>query len=445
MKQQSRPDAAGQFIQWFRHSSPYIQAFRGKTFVISFTSELMDKPRFPSLIQDIILLNSLGIKLVLIHGLRSQIDRRLEALNTKSRYHNGIRITDDCAMNCMRDALGTARTTIESLLSMGLSNTPLSNQGNRVVSGNFVTARPMGVIDGIDHIHTGKVRRIDHQAIQHCLANHAIVLLSPIGYSPTGESFNLMAGETAASTAIALQADKLIFLTASSGLRAKRKRLPKELTLTEARKICAGEPHQPAPASPLQLSYIACSKGVRRCHILDQTVDGALLLELFTRDGCGTLISADHYEDIRHATIRDVGGIMQLIAPLEEKKVLVKRSRQTLETDIHHYIVAERDGMIIGCAALHPFSAEQAGEIACLAVHADYQNRGYGDKLLTSLVEMGRKKYLEKLFVLTTQATHWFLERGFREIDPHALPVERRLLYNYQRNSKVFIRKVLTT
>ncbi len=434
MTQPREAKEAAQFIDWFRQSSPYIHAFRGKVFVVVFDGEIMDGPQFPKLIQDLTLLNNLGIKLVLMHGLRPQIDRQLHKAKATSRFHHGIRITDDIAMKHMKDALGSTRIMIESLLSMGLSNTPISRQEIRMVSGNFITACPMGVIDGINHLHTGKVRRIDHTAIQQYLADNAIVLLSPIGYSPTGESFNLMAHETATAAAIALQADKLIFLT------SQRQALPRELTLTEAKAIASGSSSSLQALSPLQLSCLACGKGVRRCHILDQAVDGAILLELFTRDGCGTLVSADHYDDIRHADITDVGGIMNLIEPLEEKKVLVKRSRQTLETDIHHYIVVERDGTIIGCAALFPFHAEKAGEIACLAVHGDYQNRGYGDKLLKYLVRQGRKMNLEKLFVLTTQTTHWFLERGFQEIDPGVLPVERRLLYNYQRKSRTLIK-----
>lgn len=429
------------FVELFRNSAPYINAFRGKVFVVCFDGELLLDARFATLIQDIALLNSLGIRLVLVHGVRHQIEHCLKQDGLETTYANGIRITDDAALTCARQVTGAARTEIEALLSMGLPNTPMAGAAIRVVSGNFVTARPLGIIDGIDFEHTGSIRRIDHEAIRQIITQGAIALLSPLGYSPTGELFNLTAQEVAAAAAISLRADKLIYLINGRGLQDSRKRLLRELTVEETNTVLTGGRRLRADvAEPLRHAYEACSQGVRRCHLIDRHIDGGLLIELFTRDGCGTMVSADCYEGLRRAIIDDVGGIIQLIAPLEEKGILVQRSRENLEMEIDKFIIVERDGMIIACAALFPFHDEQAGEIACLAVHPGYRNHGYGERLLTFLEKQAATMELEQLFVLTTQAIHWFQEHGFHKTELGSLPVRRRNLYNYQRNSRVLVK-----
>ncbi|HFD92447.1 MAG TPA: amino-acid N-acetyltransferase [Gammaproteobacteria bacterium] len=442
-KTKNQLQANHRFVSWFRNSSPYINAFRSKTFVISFSGELLQGKGLASLIQDIALLNSLGIRLILVYGLRPQIDQRLMDQGIEPRYHQGIRITDDVAQSCIREISGAARITIESLLSMGLANTPMSGADIKVISGNFITARPLGIIDGVDFQHTGQVRRIDRKSVEQCLANDAVVMLPPLGFSPSGEFFNLSAHDVATSAAIALGADKLILLVGPEGLRRGQRQLPRELTLAEAEALVSRTPGPETPLgilTPLHQASRACRQGVTRAHILDENIDGALLLELFTRDGSGVMISTDRYEDIRHATIDDVGGILKLITPLEERKVLVRRSREELEISIDHFVVAERDGMIIACGSLYPFPEENVGEISCLAVHDDYQGMGYGNELLTYMESRAKKAGLKSLFVLTTQAPHWFRERGFNETSLDALPLERRQLYNYQRNSLILIK-----
>ncbi len=434
------------FVNWFRDSSPYINAFRGKTFVIAFDGQVLSDQKFSKIFQDISLLNSLGIKLVLIHGIRPQIEKRLRARKARSQYFNGVRITDDDALICAQEASGAARITIEALLSMGLANTPMAGSDNRVISGNFITACPLGVTEGIDYQHTGKVRRIDHHGIQQSLTENTIVLLSPIGYSPTGEFFNLTALEVASATAIALQADKLILLVDSKGLRLPRHRLARELTLTEAKKIIAGKKRLPEDVSaPLRQAYYASSKGVRRSHLIDHHIDGALLLELFTRDGCGSMIFADQYEGIRQATIDDVGGIIQLVSPLEELGVLVKWPREKLEINIDKFSIVERDGMVIACAAIYPLMKGKIAEICCLAVRPEYQGMGYGSMLLSFLEKQAETLSISQFFILTTQAMHWFQEQGFHKTDLKSLPVKRRSLYNYQRNSKILIKGDFTS
>ncbi len=428
-----------QFIDGFRHSAPYIHAHRGRTFVLVFGGEAVADEGFPGLVHDIALLHSLGIQLVLVHGARPQIEDKLKAANIRMEYANGLRVTDDAALQCVKEAAGTVRVEIEALLSMGLANTPMSGARIGVSSGNFVTAKPLGVRDGIDYCHTGEVRRVDVNAIRQHLAERRIVLLSPLGYSPTGEVFNLSAEEVAAHAAIELQADKLILMTEGSSLRDSRRRLITQLGVQEAETLLGSRRKLEETARrQLQHAIRACRQQVRRVHLLDRHIDGVLLLELFTRDGHGTLITADAYEGMREATIDDVGGILELIKPLEEQGVLVRRSRELLEMEIRHFLVIERDGTIIACAALYPGDRQAGAELACLAVHEDYRNEGRGDALLEAIEQRARAAGIHTLVVLTTRTAHWFRERGFLPGDTSRLPASKKALYNYQRNSKVF-------
>lgn len=431
------------FVDWFRSSAPYINAFRGQTFVIVFGGEVVAEHRFMGLAHDIALLNSLGIKLVLVHGSRPQIEQRLRERKGQNQYLHGKRITDEEALECVKEAAGAISIEIAAQLSMGLANTPMAGARIRVTSGNFVTARPLGIIDGVDHRYTGRIRRIDHHAIQQQLDSGAIVLLSPMGYSPTGEVFNLSAQEVAVSTAIALNAKKYINLVDASGIENAEGKLLRELTLADAEAMLAGDTSlTPALREGVSHALVACRGGIKRAHLIDQRLDGALLLELFMRDGIGTMITTDLYQDTRQAVIDDVGGILGLIEPLEASGALVRRSREHLEIDIEQFTVVERDGMIIACAALHPFTEEKLGELACLAVHPDYRHCGYGDALLKRIAIEAKKLGLAQLFVLTTHATHWFRERGFTEAGISDLPVKRQQIYNYQRNSKALIKSL---
>ncbi len=431
------------FVNWFRHSAPYIKAHRGRTFVVTFGGEMAADARFPHFIHDVALLNTLGVRLVLVHGARPQIEEHLREHGIKTRYHNGLRVTGAAALACVKQAAGALRVEIEALLSMGVANSPMAGARIRVASGNFITARPLGVRDGVDFEHTGEVRRVDAQALQKALGDNAVVLLSPLGYSPTGEVFNLSAEDVATAVAVELRADKLLCLTEGQGLVDEKKHLIRQLTLSEAQKLLSGK-RAPTDAVKRHLASAvqACQNGVRRAHLINRRTDGALLLELFTRDGIGTLVAGDAYEDTRAATIEDAGGILELIAPLEEEGVLVRRSRERLETEIGHFTVMERDGAVIACAALYPYPKEGVGELACLVVHPDYQDAGRGEALLEHMERKAKQQKVKQLFVLTTHAAHWFVERGFKAGDIKNLPVERQQLYNYQRNSKVLVKKI---
>jgi amino-acid N-acetyltransferase len=429
-----------QFVHWFRSAAPYINAFRGRTFVIAFGGEVVADGKFVALTHDLNLLASLGVGLVLVHGARPQIEAQLKARAIRPRYLRGLRVTDEPSMQCVKQANGQLRAEIEALLSMGLPNSPMANATIRVAGGNFIVARPRGVLDGVDMQYTGEVRRVHADAIAHRLAGGELVLLSPLGYSPTGEIFNLSMEDLAAEVAIALGADKLIFLIEGAGITDSEGNLVRELTVSQADARLREASLTRDLQQHLPAAIRACRNRVQRVHLIDRGRDGALLLELFTREGVGTMVSQDPLEQLRPATIDDVGAVLRLIEPLEADGTLVKRSRELLEMEIARFMVLEHDRIIVGCAALYPFAEDRAGELACLAVHPEYRNAGAGEQLLHRIESEARRQHLDRLFVLTTRATHWFIEHGFAEAELEQLPSARQALYNYQRRSKVLLK-----
>lgn len=447
-----------EFVSWFRSVAPYIHAFGGKTFVIAFGGEVVDDGQLVSLSHDLNLLASLEVRIVLVHGARPQIESRLKRANLKTKLAGGLRVTDDQAMEVVKEANGSIRVEIESLLSMGLVNSPMAGSDIRVASGNFVTAKPIGVLEGVDLQHTGEVRKVDGIAIQKRLDDGEMVLLSPLGYSPTGEAFNLSLEDVAVSTAIALDADKLIFLMDSSGVHNARGELLREMTAQKAKNLLQHVKNnhskngqiksQDAPnitedeAYYLPAAIRACDHGVARTHLICRHTDGAILQELFTHDGIGTMVTEMPLESMRQAEIDDVGALLQLIEPLEAEGILVRRGRERLEMEIVQFYVMEHDGRVIGCAALYPFAQEKTAEFACLAIHPAYRGGGRGDRLFHYCEEQAKETGFETIFCLTTRTEHWFLERGFIEKTVTDLPTEKQKIYNLQRRSKVFVKKL---
>ncbi len=431
------------FVAWFRSVAPYVNAFRGKTFVIAFGGEVVADGKFVELTHDFNLLAALGIRLVLVHGARPQIEQHLAKNGIAGLYHKGIRITDADAMQCVKEAVGRVRLEIEALLSMGLANSPMANADIRVAGGNFITAQPIGVIEGVDLQHTGVVRKVDVAALRDRMEFGEVVLLSPVGFSPTGEVFNVTLEDVATATAIALDADKLVFLMDTDGVQDKKGALLKALTITQAHKLLAEKRKLPDDVALfLPCAVRACEAGVARTHLISRHTDGALLQELFSDEGIGTMLVESTLNALRAATIEDVGGILQLLRPLEEEGILVRRSRELLEREIARFVVLEHDHRIVGCAALYPFPNEAAAELACLAVDAQFRDRGYGEAILDHMSGLARSQGMKKLFVLTTRTAHWFMERDFKEADVNQLPKEKKALYNYQRRSKVFVKNL---
>jgi amino-acid N-acetyltransferase len=429
-----------QYIDWFRHSSSYINAHRKKVFVILLPGEAIAHENFNNIVHDITLLHSLGVKLVLVHGARPQINAALESAGMESSYHKGLRITDAISLQVIKQIIGALSIDIEALFSMGLANSPMHGADIKLARGNFIIAKPLGVLDGVDHALTGVVRKVNAIAIQQHLDRNNIVLVSNLGYSPTGEVFNLSPEEVATEAAIALNAEKLILFIPQTGIFDGNGQMVSTLSPASAQDVYgAVESNQGNKANgvaqALGAAIKACRCNVHRSHLISFEKNGALIEELFTRDGSGTLVSKDSFEKLRRASIDDVGGILELIEPLELAGVLVHRSRELLEAEIDYFFVIEREGMIIACAALYPLD-EIAGEIACIAIHKDYQDSGRGEHLLSALETHARSCGLSRVIVLTTQTTHWFLEKGFLPIAVADLPAKKQKMYNYQRNSK---------
>ncbi|HZN47361.1 MAG TPA: amino-acid N-acetyltransferase [Ramlibacter sp.] len=440
------------FVPWFRSVAPYIHMHRGKTFVVGMAGEAIAAGKLQHIAQDLALIQSMGVKVVLVHGFRPQVNEQLQAKGHAARYSHGMRITDGVALDCAQEAAGQLRYEIEAAFSQGLPNTPMAGSTVRAISGNFITARPVGIVDGIDFQHSGLVRKVDVAGIKRTLDFGAMVLLSPFGFSPTGEAFNLTMEEVATSVAIALQADKLIFLTEIPGVRiqplapeGEDNPIDTELPLAAAEQLLASLPAAQNPSDTafyLQHCVKACKAGVERSHIIPFAVDGSLLLEVYVHDGIGTMVVDEKLEELREATADDVGGILQLIEPFERDGTLVTRDRTEIERDIANYTIIEHDGVIFACAALYPYPEAKTGEMAALTVSPQSQGQGDGEKVLRRVEQRARAMGLESIFVLTTRTMHWFLKRGFVQVDPDWLPEARKRKYNWDRRSMVFVKKL---
>ena len=440
------------FVPWFRSVAPYIHMHRGKTFVVGIAGEAIAAGKLQHLAQDLALIQSMGVKIVLVHGFRPQVNEQLKAKGHQAKYSHGMRITDSVALDCAQEAAGQLRYEIEAAFSQGLPNTPMAGSTVRVISGNFITARPVGVVDGVDFQNSGLVRKVDVAGIMRTLDFGAMVLLSPFGFSPTGEAFNLSMEELATSVAIALQADKLVFLTEIPGIRldpaapeSEDNPVDTELPLADAERLLANLPSPKLPTDTafyLQHCVKACKHGVERSHILPFAVDGSLLLEIYVHDGIGTMVIDEKLESLREATHEDVGGILQLIEPFEKDGTLVKRSRSEIDRDAGLYSIIEHDGVIFGCAALYPYPESKTAEMAALTVSPQSQGQGDGEKILKRIEQRAKTMGLDSIFVLTTRTMHWFLKCGFMQVDADWLPEARKRKYNWDRRSQVLVKKL---
>ncbi len=421
-------------IDFFREAAPYIHLHRGKTFVVAFEGEVIESASFPQLIHDIAILSALGARIVLVHGARSQVDTHLKSIKHDIQVVDDLRVTDDVTLQVAKETIGALRVEIENQLTHALSTPPVINESLGVLSGNFITAQPMGVHNGTDYQHTGTVRKINAKLIKQLIDAGSIVLLSSLGFSPSGEAFNLRYEDVASSAAKALQADKLIFIHTDKATPTS------DVELRELDSFIEKHPTQRRLLSHIKT---ALKSGVQRVHLLSTATADGLFLELYTRDGIGTMFNASLYEETRQAKVADVSGIIDLIEPLEEDGALIKRSREQLELEIDNFCVTERDGKIIGCAALYPMPDSNMGELACLAIHPEYKGGGRGDTLLKRISQIAKNKNLSQLLVLTTQSIDWFKERGFELGEVSDLPNKKKALYNFQRNSKVLLKNIV--
>lgn len=420
--------------------------------MVGVAGEAIAAGKLQNLAHDLALMQAMGVRVVLVHGFRPQVNEQLKTKGYEAKYSHGLRITDEPALDSAQEAAGQIRFEIEAAFSQGLPNTPMAGSTVRVMSGNFLTARPVGIVDGIDFQHSGVVRKVDTEGIVRTLDQGAMVLLSPFGFSPTGEAFNLAMEEVATSVAIALQADKLIFLTEIAGIRSRPTEpasednpVDTELPLAEAEKLLATLPPATLPTDTgfyLQHCVTACKGGVERSHILPFAVDGSLLLEVYVHDGIGTMVIDEKLESLREATADDVSGIVGLIEPFEKDGTLVKRDRTEIERDSANYTIIEHDGVIFACAALYAYPEAKTAEMAALTVSPLSQGQGDGERVLKRIEQRAKNAGLDSIFVLTTRTMHWFIKRGFVQVEPDWLPEARKRKYNWDRRSKVLVKKI---
>jgi amino-acid N-acetyltransferase len=433
------------FVKWFRSATPFIHEFGERTIVIAFGGEVLTDGEMMQLAHDINVLVSLEIRVVLVHGTRPQVEDQLKQHGVVSKLVDGRRVTDDAALKCVKEANGIVRMEIEATLSTELANSPMAGADIRVASGNFITAKPFGVRDGVDYMHTGQVRKVDVEGIVRRLDDDEVVLISPIGFSPTGDIFNCTLEDVATSVAIGLKAEKLIFLTETLGATDSKERLINELTAQQAQEALNSVRYG-GQTEDIRL-FLPCAiravrEGVKRAHLISRHIDGALLMELFTHHGIGTMVVLEAPDRLRDAKIADADGIMGIIDPLVAAGILVKRDRALIEKEIDRFVVLEHEDEIIGCAALYPFPNDKAVELACLAVNPFYRDGGRGERILGFAEKRAKEKGFKTLFVLSTQTTQWFVERGFIESDVSKLPQEKQALYNYSRRSKIYSKSV---
>ena len=433
------------FVKWFRSATPFIHEFGGRTIVIAFGGEVLSDGELMQLAHDINVLVSLEIRVVLVHGTRPQVEEQLREHGVTAPLIDGKRVTDDATLKCVKEANGIVRMEIEATLSTELANSPMANADIRVSSGNFITAKPFGVRDGVDFMRTGTVRKVDVEGINRRLDDDEVVLISPIGFSPTGDIFNCTLEDVATSVAIALKAEKLIFLTETAGATDSKEKLLTELTAQEAETALVSNRYG-GQTEDIRL-FLPCAiravrEGVKRAHLISRHVDGALLMELFTHHGIGSMIVLESPDKIRDAKIGDIEGILALIDPLVERGILVARDRDALEKEIDHYVVLAQEEEIIGCAAMHLYPTDKAAELAGLAVNPFYRDGGRGERIVNHIEKRAKDKGMKSLFVLSTQTTQWFVERGFVESDVSKLPAEKQAKYNHERRSKVYTKSL---
>jgi amino-acid N-acetyltransferase len=438
--------AQSSFIQNFRLSAKYINLFNQNIFVIALSGYVFNEDQFEKIAQDINILHSLKIKVILVYGARPQVESVLVKNKIPVRLVKNMRVTSSAALKHVIEVNGAIRNKIEATLSTIKS----VSEGMRLSSGNFLTAMPVGIIDGIDMESTGKIRGVDVESIKNKLNHHEIVIVSPIGYSPIGQIFNLSYEQTAANIAVAINADKLIYYVDANGILNERGELIPELTSEKAHKLISHIEEKPSPESAQNLSYddfnilkssvFAIKNKIKKVHLINRNIDGSLIEELFTEKGSGTILTEFALENFRKATEGDLKDIYRILFPLEKRKIFIERDLTQIKGMINQFYVLEHDKKFVGCVSLNSF--KESLELASFSIEPKYQRLGFGKKLLKFCELEAKKLKYDEIFILTTQSEHWFAENGFKEKSKELMPTFKKKTYQSERNSKYLTKKL---
>ncbi|MCS6770458.1 MAG: amino-acid N-acetyltransferase [Kiritimatiellae bacterium] len=411
----------------------YTARFRDRLFVLNVDSAVLASDNFRNLLLDISVLRSLNIRIVLVHGCSVHIRALSEELNIPVSDFEGMGITD---AQTLRISILAAHHLAHEILE-GLADTD-----QRAVITNAIIAHPAGILNGVDHLFTGRVERVDAEFLNALLEQEIIPIVPPLGFDGNGQTYRVNSDGVALEVAEALRAAKLIHVTTNNGVREAGK-LSAQFSIEEAEEYIRKYRDElpPAMLSKLQHGVRACRNGVQRVHIIDGTQDEALLGEIFSNEGVGTMIHANEYVAIRPARKKDAGVIMKLIRDSIEQQQLLPRTRKSIEERISDFFVFEIDRNVVGCVALRQFpgEAEDCAELECLYVAEAHENQGIGAKLMLFVEDLARERGARRLLALSTQAFNYFTQKGgFREGTPDMLPPSRRALYEKSgRRSKI--------
>jgi len=431
-----------ELISTIREVFGYIARFKGQLFILKIEDALLDHPLFPVLIRDIAQLQKIGIRILIVLGTRNSIDQKLATYGIASKVHDGVRLTSPEAM------------PIAELASIGVAETLLSHltaNGCNGVQGNWVQARSLGIVDGVDFMRTGRVDRIQKDILLHFLEDGFIPILPPIGWNKLGLPYNISSTELATALCENLQVGKLFFIGIDEGISAEglaRGEKTQELELNSWGIISALDIHQAKELLTLnpelphtQKDYLhnaikACEAGANRVHLVNGLSQGSILHEVFSSRGEGTMVYTNQYSSVRAATIDDVPDILRIMQDYIERGYLISRTPEDIEERISEYLVYIVDNSILGCGALFDWG-EGHGEVAAIAVDANYRASGVGEVIVRALIAQASTRNLDKLFLLTTQATDWFYTLGFDDGRFEDLPQSKQAKYDRKRNSRI--------
>ncbi len=414
----------------------YVPRFRGRTFVIAVDGAVAASKNFSNILLDLAVLRSLSIRTVVVHGASWQIEELARSRGIALSNADGTGVSDASTLQVSIDA--AIRLTNE--IMEGLSAVDL-----RAAYLNAIIAHPAGILGGTDYQFTGKVERVDTKALKLLLEEGIVPVIPPLGFDGEGRTYRVNSDNIAVEVAEALQAAKLIFLTPSTTF-SNASWMPRLLSIGETDDLL--KKHRPAAevglVSKLECAARACKQGVWRAHLLDGGINEALLTEIFSHEGFGTMVYSNEYQQVRRIFKKDVRGVMALIRQSVQSEELMRRTRNDILEHIEDYWVLEVDRLPVACVALHVYAEEKSGELACLYVSKTHENQGYGSKLMAFIENLAKEKGLTTLFALSTQAFMYLQQKGgYTEAPPERMPAARLEKYQMSgRNSKVLVKQL---